>query len=216
MLIGDVVGQFQLVEVDRFGHPLFSCGRTVRVDVHASGHLRVCLPGHCPARVVELIPAIIRGHDVHQQDVLGLPVHARTPGSERREHAPARAGEEIHHETLHRAPPRMRKPGLFIYLPDLVMTISVPCVWNCCQRSAASRDTLGSSSAVSALSRSSDPQHAKARRGTGLVSLLEVRVGASSRAGSDRRVPIPDGKLRVASGTQKLRMFSKSDFYARL
>ncbi len=31
------------------------------------------------------------------------------------------------------------------YLPDLVMTISVPRVWNCSQRSLDSRTTLGSS-----------------------------------------------------------------------
>ena len=40
-------------------------------------------------------------------------------------------------------------PNGTFYLPDLVMTISVPHLWNSFQSSAASRQTLGSSSDVS-------------------------------------------------------------------
>lgn len=38
-----------------------------------------------------------------------------------------------------------------IYLPDFVMTISVPNLWNCVQRSLASKLTFGSSSVASSV-----------------------------------------------------------------
>lgn len=89
MLVCYVVGQFQFVEVDHFGHPLLACGRTVRVDVHAFGRLRVRLPRHHPAGVMKLVSAVVRRHDVHQENVFGLSVHPGAPGLERRKHAPA-------------------------------------------------------------------------------------------------------------------------------
>ena len=64
MLIRYIVGQFQLVEVDHFGHPLLAHGRTVRVDVHSFGHLRVRLPRHHPAGVMKLVSAVVSRHDV--------------------------------------------------------------------------------------------------------------------------------------------------------
>ena len=94
MLVGDVVGQLEFVEVDHSGHPVPARGWAVRVDVHASGHLRVRLPHHHPAGVVELISAVISRHDVHQENILGFCVHPGAAGPERREHAPA--GEDRH------------------------------------------------------------------------------------------------------------------------
>lgn len=94
MLIGQVVGQLQFVEVGHFGHPLLARGRTVRVDVHAFGHLRVRLPRHHPARVMKLISAVVGRYDVHQEDIFGFSVHPGAPGPERREHAPA-GGESL-------------------------------------------------------------------------------------------------------------------------
>lgn len=90
MFVGNVVGEFELVEGDWFGHPLLPGGRTVRVDVHALGHLRVCFPRHHPARVVKFIATVIRRYDVHQQDVLGLLIQAVHAHFIRRKHSPAR------------------------------------------------------------------------------------------------------------------------------
>ena len=49
MLVGDVVGELELVEGDDFLHPLLSGRRAVRVDVHALRHLRVGLAGNHPS-----------------------------------------------------------------------------------------------------------------------------------------------------------------------
>ena len=49
MLVGDVVGELELVEGDDFLHPLLSGRRAVRVDVHALRHLRVGLAGNYPS-----------------------------------------------------------------------------------------------------------------------------------------------------------------------
>ena len=48
MLVGDVVGELELVEGDDLLHPLLPRGRAVRVDVHALRHLRVGLARHHP------------------------------------------------------------------------------------------------------------------------------------------------------------------------
>ena len=48
MLVGEVIGQLELVEGDNLLHPLLPGGGTVRVDVHPLGHLGVRLPGHHP------------------------------------------------------------------------------------------------------------------------------------------------------------------------
>ena len=48
MLVGEVVGELELVEGDDLLHPLLPGGGTVRVDVHPLGHLRVRLPRHHP------------------------------------------------------------------------------------------------------------------------------------------------------------------------
>jgi len=89
VFVGDVVGEFELVERDRFAHPLFTGGRRVRMDVHALGHLGVGLAGDHPARVVELVATVVDGDDVHQHDVLGALVQARHLHFERRKHSPA-------------------------------------------------------------------------------------------------------------------------------
>ena len=48
VLVGDVVGQLELVEGDHLLHPLLPGGRTVGVDVHPLWHLGVRLPGNDP------------------------------------------------------------------------------------------------------------------------------------------------------------------------
>lgn len=89
MFIRDVVGQFEFMESNRLGHPLLAGGRAVRVDIHPLGHLRVGLARHHPTGVVELVAAVVRGHDVQQQDVFGFFIQSVYPHFERREHPPA-------------------------------------------------------------------------------------------------------------------------------
>lgn len=88
VFIRDVVGQFEFMESNRLGHPLLASGRAVRVDIHPLGHLRVGLACHHPAGVVELVAAVVRGHDVQQQDVFGFFIQSVYPHLERREHPP--------------------------------------------------------------------------------------------------------------------------------
>ena len=49
VLVGNVVGQLELVERDDFLHPLLASRRTVRVDVHPLGHLRIGFASHHPS-----------------------------------------------------------------------------------------------------------------------------------------------------------------------
>lgn len=77
------------MESNRLGHPLLAGGRAVRVDIHPLGHLRVGLARHHPAGVVELVAAVVRRHDVHQQDVFGFFIEPVYSHFERREHPPA-------------------------------------------------------------------------------------------------------------------------------
>lgn len=51
------------------------------------------------------------------------------------------------------SPKTQARPPPHTYLPDLVITISVPLLWNCSQSSLASRCTFGSSSTSSSGSR---------------------------------------------------------------
>ena len=51
MLVGQVVGELELVEGDNLLHPLLAGGRTVRMDVHPLGHLGVRLARHNPPAV---------------------------------------------------------------------------------------------------------------------------------------------------------------------
>ena len=76
MLVGQVVGELELVEGDNLLHPLLAGGRTVRMDVHPLGHLGVRLARHNPLTVVELVAEVVSGHDVEEEDVLGLGVEA--------------------------------------------------------------------------------------------------------------------------------------------
>ena len=88
MLVGEVIGQLELVEGDNLLHPLLPGGGTVRVDVHPLGHLGVRLPGYNPPAVVELVAEVVRGHNVQKEDVLGLGVEARQSELHLREHLP--------------------------------------------------------------------------------------------------------------------------------
>ena len=90
VLVGDVVGEFEFVERDRFAHPLFASRRRVRVDVHALRHLRVGLAGHQPAGVLEFVAAVVDGSDVHRQDVLTSTFQAADLHLERWKHSPTR------------------------------------------------------------------------------------------------------------------------------
>lgn len=89
MFVRDVVGQLEFMKSNRLGHPLLTGGRAVRVDIHPLGHLGVGLARHHPAGIVELVAAVVRGHDVHQQDVFGFFIEAVYSHFERREHPPA-------------------------------------------------------------------------------------------------------------------------------
>ena len=77
VLIRYIVCEFELVKRADFRHPLLACAGGVRVDVHALGHLWVRLARYHPARIVELVAAVIYSYHVHQQDVLGALVQAR-------------------------------------------------------------------------------------------------------------------------------------------
>lgn len=72
VFIGYVIGKFELVEGDDFGHPLLAGCRRIGMYVHPFGHFGIGFPGHHPPAVVELVATVIGCDDVHQQDVLGL------------------------------------------------------------------------------------------------------------------------------------------------
>ena len=65
MLVGDVVGEFELVKGHRPAHPLITGQRRVRMNVHSLWHLGVGLAGDHPARIVKLVAAIVHRHNVH-------------------------------------------------------------------------------------------------------------------------------------------------------
>ena len=77
ILVRNVVGQLEFVETDHLLHPLLPCTRRVWMDVAPAGHLRVCLTGHRPLAVVELVPTVVHRHDVQDEEVLGLLVQPR-------------------------------------------------------------------------------------------------------------------------------------------
>lgn len=112
MFVRDVVGQFEFVEGYRLGHPLLARGRAVRVDVHPFGHLRVGFARHHPAGVVELVAAVVRRHDVHEQDVFGFFIQAVDAHFEGRKHPPA--GEH------RRSAWRTNNPGRILKLSRVV------------------------------------------------------------------------------------------------
>jgi len=88
VFVGDVVGEFQFVEGDRFAHPLLAGRRRVRVDVHALGHLRVGLSSHEPARILEFVAAVVNSSDIHRQDVFASTFQATHLHLERWKHSP--------------------------------------------------------------------------------------------------------------------------------
>lgn len=90
--VGDVVGELEAVEGDHPGHPVAPRGRAVRVDVEAARRPGVGSTRHHPAAVLELVPAVVCRHHVHQQDVVGLRVQAGAGDPEWGEHAPGVGG----------------------------------------------------------------------------------------------------------------------------
>lgn len=77
------------MERNRLGHPLLAGRWAVRVDIHPLGHLRVGLARHHPAGVVELVAAVVRCYDVHEQNVFSFFIEPVYSHFERREHPPA-------------------------------------------------------------------------------------------------------------------------------
>lgn len=90
VLVRNVVGEFQFVESDNFGHPLFPSSRTVRVNVHSLRHFRISLSCHHPPGIVKFIATVIRSDNVHQQNIFGFFIQPRTPYFKWRKHSPIR------------------------------------------------------------------------------------------------------------------------------
>ena len=90
VLVGYVVGDLELMEGHHLLHPLLTRGGRIRVYVHPLGHLRVGFSRHHPPAVVELVATVVRGDNVHQQDVLGLLVQAGHSDLEGGEHSPVK------------------------------------------------------------------------------------------------------------------------------
>lgn len=65
MLIGDIVGQFELMKRDGLLHPLLSGDRRFWVYVHALRHVRIRFAGHHPSAVMKLIATVVGTYDVH-------------------------------------------------------------------------------------------------------------------------------------------------------
>ena len=53
VLVRYVVCKFEFMEGDNFLHPLFSSCRTVRMNVHSLGHLRVSFASNHPLTKIE-------------------------------------------------------------------------------------------------------------------------------------------------------------------
>lgn len=90
MFVRNVVGEFQFVESDNLGHPLFPGSRAVWVNVHSLRHFGVSLSCHHPPRIVKFIPTVISSYNVHQQNVFGFFIQPRTPYFKWRKHSPTR------------------------------------------------------------------------------------------------------------------------------
>ncbi len=87
VLVQIIVGQFQFMECHHLLHPNCPSGRTVRMDVQPTGHVRFGLSGHHPFGVVVFIAGIVNGYDIHEEDVFGIAVQSGKRGSECRKHA---------------------------------------------------------------------------------------------------------------------------------
>ena len=90
MFVRNVVGEFQFVESDNFGHPLFPGSGAVRVNVHSLRHFRVGLSCHHPPGIVKFIATVIRSDNVHQQNIFGFFIQPRTPYFKWRKHSPTK------------------------------------------------------------------------------------------------------------------------------
>ena len=88
MFVCNVIGQLQFMKRDNLLHPLLSCRRRVRMNVHPLGHLRICFSCHHPPRVMKLVSTIISSHDIHQHDVLSFLVQSWDSNLEGRKHPP--------------------------------------------------------------------------------------------------------------------------------
>ena len=86
VLVGNVVCEFEFLERDSFGHPLFARAGGIRMNVHPSRHLWIRLPRHHPAGIVELVAAFVHGDHIHEENVLGALVQSGDAHLERREH----------------------------------------------------------------------------------------------------------------------------------
>lgn len=93
MFVRNVVGEFQFVESDNFGHPLFPGSRAVWVNVHSLWHFRVSLTRHHPPRIMKFISTVISSYNVHQQDIFGFFIQPRTSYFKWRKHSPTIGGK---------------------------------------------------------------------------------------------------------------------------
>lgn len=94
MLVRDIVGQLEFMKSNRLCHPLLSRSRTVRVNIHSLGHLGVGLPRYHPTRIMELVAAVVRSDDIHQQDIFSLFIKPIYSDFKRREHSPTKRQQE--------------------------------------------------------------------------------------------------------------------------
>lgn len=99
MFVRNVVGEFQFVESDNFGHPLFPSSRAVWVNVHSLRHFRISLSCYHPPGIVKFIATVIRSDNVHQQNIFGFFIQPRTSYFKWRKHSPTRERDEGRKET---------------------------------------------------------------------------------------------------------------------
>ena len=90
MFVRYVVCKFEFMKGDNFLHPLFSSCRTVRMNVHPLGHLRVSFASNNPSAVVELVSKVIRCNYVQQKNVFRLGIQPGHLELHLREHLPRR------------------------------------------------------------------------------------------------------------------------------
>ena len=78
------------MESNGLGHPLLPGGRAVWVDVHSLRHLWVGFSSYHPARVVELVAAVIGSDYVHQENILRFFIKTIDSHFKTGEHSPER------------------------------------------------------------------------------------------------------------------------------
>lgn len=88
VLARHVVGDLHAVEARAFGHPVLTGSWRLGMDVYRLRHFRIRLAREAPLRVVELVAVVVRGQDVHHNEVLAVFVQTADLHLEGRKHAP--------------------------------------------------------------------------------------------------------------------------------